>query len=50
MDIDSWKLSKLDQPISPMEVVYNGSQSMHAVDDKGVMMKAQDHAQALQIR
>ncbi len=32
----SWQLSKLGRPIAPLEVMYNGSHSQHAVSDEGV--------------
>ena len=35
-DPDSWLMSKLGSPVSPLDVVVNGSHSMHAVDDAGV--------------
>ena len=35
----SWSMSKIGSPISPLEVVRNGSQSMHAVDDDGIMVE-----------
>ncbi|BDA48441.1 hypothetical protein COCOBI_12-1200 [Coccomyxa sp. Obi] len=34
----SWQLVKLGRPISPLEVMYNGSYSQHAVSDKGVLV------------
>ncbi|KAK9832121.1 hypothetical protein WJX84_002577 [Apatococcus fuscideae] len=50
VDSDSWQLSKLGYPVSPLEVVYNGSQSMHVVDDAGVSVRAKDSQQHLCIR
>ena len=38
-DPQSWQMYKLGRPISPLEVVYNGSQSMHAVCDDGISVK-----------
>ena len=35
-DAASWQMYKLGRPISPLEVVHNGSQSMHAVSDEGI--------------
>eukprot|EP00884_Botryococcus_braunii_P006942 jgi/Botrbrau1/16249/Bobra.0066s0034.1 len=35
-DPQSWLMYKLGQPISPLEVVNNGSQSMHGVGDEGI--------------
>lgn len=32
----SWRLYKLGRPVSPLDVVVNGSKSMHAVSDEGV--------------
>lgn len=33
---NSWRLYKLGRPISPLDVVVNGSKSLHAVSDEGV--------------
>ena len=38
-DAASWQMYKLGRPISPLEVVYNGSQSMHAVSDEGISVQ-----------
>ncbi|DBA83693.1 TPA: hypothetical protein ACH3X1_006235 [Trebouxia sp. C0004] len=38
-DPHSWQMYKLGRPISPLEVVYNGSQSMHAVCDDGISVQ-----------
>ena len=38
-DPHSWQMYKLGRPISPLEVVYNGSQSMHAVSDDGISVR-----------
>jgi hypothetical protein len=49
----SWSMSKIGSPISPLEVVRNGSQSMHAVDDEGIMVEGlgvQQSWEHLQIR
>ena len=35
-DPDSWLMSKIGSPVSPTDVVRNGSHSMHGVDDDGV--------------
>jgi hypothetical protein len=35
-DSKSWTMYKLGQPISPLEVINNGSQSMHGVSDEGI--------------
>lgn len=37
-DPSSWLMHKLGQPVSPLDVVLNGSQAMHAVDDDGVVV------------
>ena len=50
VDAESWRLSKLEYPILPMEVVYNGSQSMHVVDEQGVNVKAQESHHRLHVR
>ncbi len=34
----SWQMFKLGRPISPLEVIYNGSYSQHAVSDEGVVV------------
>lgn len=38
-DVASWRMWKLGSPISPLEVVRNGSQSMHAVGDEGISVR-----------
>ena len=38
-DAASWQMYKLGRPVSPLEVVYNGSQSMHAVSDEGISVR-----------
>ena len=53
VDPQSWTMSKLGSPISPLEVVLNGSQSMHAVDDEGIWVQGmglQRSWEQLQIR
>lgn len=50
MNVSSWRLYKLGQPISPLEVVLNGSQAMHAVGDEGVSVDSADGATRLHIR
>lgn len=35
-DSDTWALSKLGSLVSPLDVLRNGSHSMHGVDDDGV--------------
>ncbi|CAL8470098.1 g9640 [Coccomyxa elongata] len=39
-DPDTWAMSKLGSLVSPLDVVRNGSHSMHAVDDDGVLVNA----------
>lgn len=41
-DVASWRMWKLGSPISPLEVVRNGSQSMHAVGDEGISVQGHD--------
>ena len=38
-DAASWQMYKLGRPVSPLEVVLNGSQSMHAVSDEGISVR-----------
>ena len=38
-DAASWQMYKLGRPISPLEVVYNGSHSTHAVSDEGISVR-----------
>ena len=38
-DSASWQMYKLGRPVSPLEVVLNGSQSMHAVSDEGISVR-----------
>ena len=35
-DAASWQMYKLGRAVSPLEVVFNGSQAMHAVSDEGI--------------
>jgi hypothetical protein len=51
-DAGSWQMMKLGQPVSPADVLRNGSQAMHAVDDDGVLVAGSGaHAwERLQIR
>ncbi|KAL4430828.1 hypothetical protein ABPG75_006084 [Micractinium tetrahymenae] len=39
VNASTWVLHKLGQPISPLEVILNGSRSLHAVGDKGVSVQ-----------
>ena len=36
---ESWQMYKLGQPISPLDVVYNGSRSLHVVSDEGISVR-----------
>ena len=38
-DPDSWLMSKLGSPVSPTDIVVNGSHSMHGVDDDGISVQ-----------
>ena len=38
-DTASWRLWKLRAPISPLEVVRNGSAALHGVGDEGVSVR-----------
>ena len=35
-DFSTWQMYKLGRPISPLEVISNGSYSQHAVSDEGI--------------
>lgn len=37
-DPSTWLMHKLGQPVSPLDVILNGSQAMHGVDDNGVIV------------
>lgn len=50
VDSSTWQMYKLGRPISPSEVVFNGSQSMHAVTQEGVSVLSADHSERLYIR
>ena len=50
VNASSWLLYKLGQPISPLEVVLNGSQALHAVGDEGVSVDSVDGRRRLFIR
>jgi hypothetical protein len=39
-DSSSWQLNKLGRPISPSEVMLNGSFSQHAISDEGVSVNS----------
>lgn len=49
VDIDSWRMHKLGSLVAPDEVVYNGSQSLHAVQDAGVHVRDAESALTLHI-
>jgi len=36
VDPESWRMYKLGQPVSPLDVMLNGSQSQHAVGSEGI--------------
>lgn len=36
---ESWQMYKLGQPVSPLDVVYNGSHSLHVVSDEGISVR-----------
>lgn len=35
-DISTWQMYKLGRPMSPLEVISNGSYSQHAVTEEGI--------------
>ncbi len=35
-DFSTWQMYKLGRPISPLEVISNGSYSQHAVSEEGI--------------
>lgn len=43
-------MHKLGQPISPLEVIANGSHSLHAVGDDGISVLTADGRARLRIR
>lgn len=43
-------MHKLGQPVSPLDVVLNGSHSMHAVGQEGVSVGSADGTARLHIR
>jgi hypothetical protein len=49
-DPDSWRLWKLDSPIDPADVLFNGSRSLHAVGDRGFHVDSRDGHERLSIR
>lgn len=50
MDAQSWVMYKLGTPVSPLEVLRNGSHAMHAVGDEGVAVSSADGVRRLAIR
>ena len=48
-DPESWQMYKLGQPISPLDVVYNGSRSLHAVSDEGITVRGVGKASGEQL-
>ena len=50
VDPSSWAMSKLGQWISPLEVMRNGSMSMHAIDDGGISVRSGDGKSVLRVR
>jgi hypothetical protein len=46
----SWVMSKLGQWISPLEVMGNGSMSMHGIDDGGIAVRSGDGMALLRVR
>ena len=50
VNISSWLMWKLGQPISPLEVIRNGSHGLHAVGDEGVSVDSADGKRRLYIR
>jgi hypothetical protein len=50
VDSTSWTMSKLNQKISPLEVMRNGSRSMHAVDENGISVVSACGRAVLNIR
>ncbi|KAL6772128.1 hypothetical protein ACKKBG_A29040 [Auxenochlorella protothecoides x Auxenochlorella symbiontica] len=50
VDAQSWVMYKLGTPVSPLEVLRNGSHAMHAVGDEGVAVSSADGTRRLAIR
>ncbi|EFN55987.1 hypothetical protein CHLNCDRAFT_145354 [Chlorella variabilis] len=46
----TWLMWKLGQPISPLEVIRNGSHGLHAVGDEGISVDSADGRRRLHIR
>lgn len=49
VNASSWRMHKLGQPISPLEVALNGSQAQHAVGDEGLTVDSADGRHRLRI-
>ena len=47
-DPASWIMYKLGQPVSPLDVMLNGSQSQHAVGPEGISVKARANRDGVQ--
>lgn len=39
VNTNSWLMYKLGRPVSPLDVVHNGSHSLHAVGDEGIAVQ-----------
>jgi hypothetical protein len=50
VNASTWLLYKLGQPISPLEIIRNGSHALHAVSDEGVSVDSADGRRRLSIR
>ena len=50
VNASTWRMHKLGQPISPLEVALNGSQAQHAVGDDGLTVDSADGRHRLRIR
>lgn len=46
----TWRMYKLGHPISPLDIVFNGSKSLHAVSEQGVSVDSVDGTQQLTIQ
>lgn len=49
VNASTWRMHKLGQPISPLEVALNGSQAQHAVGDEGLTVESADGRHRLRI-
>jgi hypothetical protein len=50
VNASSWLLHKLGRPVSPLDVLRNGSHGLHAVGDEGVSVDSADGGRRLWIR